>query len=254
MDSNSNVVNATADSHRNNNSSSNNSIIDNNSNNSNSHHHDSSNSGNSKRNNDTISSGGSSSSSSSSSSDNNSNNSSSNNSSSFAALANRENTRPLYRTYTAPVPDSKKVRFSKSATGTLSQGGGADPSAHEAQASWGKIYVDVTETEDAYVIYADLPGCDKKDIQVLLKENVLQLRAERRRVRSFSGMVHRSERFFGQISRALLLPTNCRTDAVVAKYEAGVLVVSLQKTPSEDGAQDCGVYTGPGIDADIQSR
>jgi len=107
----------------------------------------------------------------------------------------------------------------------------------------GKIYVDVTESDSAYKVIADLPGCEKKNIEILLKENVLQIRAMRERPVAAKTAVHRSERFFGHISRALLLPNNCRTDAVAALYQNGVLTIDIQKKieslePLDEGDDD----------------
>lgn len=131
--------------------------------------------------------------------------------------------RPLYRTQTAPVPNTEKPRFAPVGVARSDGASGRRPGC-------GKIFVDVAETENKYTICADLPGCRPDDIVVLLKENVLQLKAERQPRQPGDGTIcHRSERFFGRISRALLLPTSCRTDSVVASYENGVLTVSIDK-------------------------
>jgi HSP20 family protein len=96
--------------------------------------------------------------------------------------------------------------------------------------------VDVTETPEAYHIHADLPGCLREDIELMLKANVLQIRATRRRPSSAGArcVTHRAERQFSPVSRALLLPNNCLTDEVSARYENGVLVVSIAKAKGGD--------------------
>jgi HSP20 family molecular chaperone IbpA len=157
----------------------------------------------------------------------------------FGAGVGQENARPLYRTHTAPVPDSKKIRPLVTRSHDDSSTSSSGVSSAAGPPLWGKIFVDVAESEDSFTIYADLPGCDKSDVVVLLKENVLQIRAERRRPPGTQQgcRQHRAERFFGQLSRALLLPTSC-SDVIVANYHDGVLVVDIKKVPTAVNAED----------------
>ena len=163
----------------------------------------------------------------------------------------------FYRTNTAPVPSSSAVNHA----------GVRIPSLHDvAQNQRGllpkKIFVDVLESESEYTISADLPGCDRNNLIVLVKNNVLHLRATRHRAAGDKRISHRSERFFGVISRALLLPNNCDQTTVVAEYDDGVLTVTMQKLPAgppdtntTNGTNGTGTGTDDGDgDADAQSR
>jgi HSP20 family protein len=90
--------------------------------------------------------------------------------------------------------------------------------------------VDVTESDEAYTVRADLPGLEEKDIQVSLEEGVLsiqgQVASEQEEERK--GWRH-VERARGSFHRAIELPAEVDADAVKASYKHGVLTVTLPK-------------------------
>jgi HSP20 family protein len=91
--------------------------------------------------------------------------------------------------------------------------------------------VDVEETEDRYVIKADLPGVEKKDIDVKLENGVLSIRGEKS-VEKESGKDtrhHRRERFYGTFARSFTLPEAVQADGVDASYRDGVLTLQIPK-------------------------
>ena len=90
--------------------------------------------------------------------------------------------------------------------------------------------VDLRETEDAYVLEADLPGLKKDDIEISLVDNVLTLKGERKQEqeRNASGW-HRFERSHGAFERAFRLARGVDGEKVAAKFENGVLKVTLPK-------------------------
>ena len=91
--------------------------------------------------------------------------------------------------------------------------------------------VDIEEAEDKYVIKADLPGVDKKDIDVKLENGVLSIRGEKN-VEKESGKDtrhHRRERFHGSFARSFTLPDAVQGDAVDASYRDGVLTLHIPK-------------------------
>ena len=94
---------------------------------------------------------------------------------------------------------------------------------------------DICETDVDYVVYVDLPGIAKKDINIDFKDNILTITAKRA---SFSdrsdeyGNILASERSFGRFSRQYSF-TNVEREKISAKYEDGVLTVTLPKTPEE---------------------
>jgi len=91
--------------------------------------------------------------------------------------------------------------------------------------------VDVEEAADKYVIKADLPGVDKKDIDVKLENGVLSIRGQKM-VEKESGKDtrhHRRERFQGTFARSFTLPDAVDPDAVDAAYRDGVLTLHIPK-------------------------
>ena len=90
--------------------------------------------------------------------------------------------------------------------------------------------VDVEETSDAFVVRADLPGVNEKDVKVNLHGDTLTLRAERKREQtSKEGSLHRTERVYGMFERSFTLGSPVRADQVKASYRSGVLEVRVPK-------------------------
>ncbi|MBN1561944.1 Hsp20/alpha crystallin family protein [candidate division KSB1 bacterium] len=91
--------------------------------------------------------------------------------------------------------------------------------------------VDVKETKDAYEVLADLPGMEKKDINISLHDNVLTVSGERKYEKSEDKNSHFQERVYGNFSRSFRLPYQVDHKDVHAEYKNGVLKVVLQKSP-----------------------
>jgi len=93
--------------------------------------------------------------------------------------------------------------------------------------------VDIRETDDALLVQAELPGIDKKDVHLEVKDGVLTLSGERRYEKEVKEEnVHRVERAYGKFSRSFSLPTNVDADKVSANMKDGVLEVRLPKRES----------------------
>jgi HSP20 family protein len=92
--------------------------------------------------------------------------------------------------------------------------------------------VDFSESDSEFVIAAELPGVEEKDIQISLEEGVLTLRAERSAEESKdeNGLRH-VETYRGKYERKLRLPSEVDADAVKAVYKSGILTVTLPKLP-----------------------
>ena len=91
--------------------------------------------------------------------------------------------------------------------------------------------LDVTEAEKAYTIKAEIPGVKKEDIFVDVDGPVVTIRAEVRRELPEGkepNMIH-TERTYGMVSRTFTLPLAVDLDATTAKYESGVLLLTLPK-------------------------
>jgi HSP20 family protein len=90
--------------------------------------------------------------------------------------------------------------------------------------------MDLLETEDSFVLRADLPGMTQEEVKIELEDNVLMLSGERRadhekRQEGF----YRLERAFGSFSRSLTLPQGVDPDGVTASFDRGVLEVRIPK-------------------------
>lgn len=101
--------------------------------------------------------------------------------------------------------------------------------------SFKEMKTDISESDTAYTVAVDLPGVDKKDIDIDFKDSALTISAKRD---SFSdesdakGNLLSSERSYGRFTRQYQFP-NVDKDKISAKYEAGVLTVTLPKTAEE---------------------
>lgn len=102
-----------------------------------------------------------------------------------------------------------------------------------------QIKVDVKETDKAYTVHAEVPGVRKEDIHVSLDGNVVTLRAEVKQQDSTGEgeKMLRSERYFGAVSRSFQLPQDIDEAQANAKYDNGVLTLTLPKKRASGGAQ-----------------
>ncbi|MBU4422692.1 MAG: Hsp20/alpha crystallin family protein [Gammaproteobacteria bacterium] len=94
-----------------------------------------------------------------------------------------------------------------------------------------QIKVDVKETDGGYTVHAEVPGVPKEDIQVSIEGNVVSLRAEVRQhdQKTEGEKVLRSERYFGSVARSFQLPVDVDAVQAKAKYDNGVLTLTLPK-------------------------
>ena len=90
--------------------------------------------------------------------------------------------------------------------------------------------LDVSETDDAYVVKASIPGVNPDDIDITLTDNVLTIKAEVKEEKEVEeARYHLRERRFGVFSRSITLPTAVDADKVEALYENGVLTLTIPK-------------------------
>lgn len=90
--------------------------------------------------------------------------------------------------------------------------------------------VDVKETERNILVEAELPGFKKDEIQVELDDFSLTIKATRDELREEKQEKYfRRERQYGTIERTILLPTEVISGSSTAKYEDGVLKITLEK-------------------------
>jgi len=88
--------------------------------------------------------------------------------------------------------------------------------------------VDIYESEEAIVLKAELPGVDPQSVDIRLESNLLTLKGER----PFDGekeQIVRMERPYGSFSRSFALSSVVDENKITAKFNNGVLTVTLPK-------------------------
>jgi HSP20 family protein len=96
---------------------------------------------------------------------------------------------------------------------------------------------DVVEGEKGYNIFVDLPGLNKKQVKVALKNRVLTVSGERELYLEDNEKLIRSERKQGAFSKAFAIPQNADESSISAKFTDGVLKISLNKTGMESESE-----------------
>ncbi len=90
--------------------------------------------------------------------------------------------------------------------------------------------VDIRETADTFEFTAELPGLTKDDVSITIEDKVLTLAGERKwNDEETKNNYHRVERAYGTFTRAFTLPNSVDSDKVAAKFEHGLLTVSVPK-------------------------
>ena len=90
--------------------------------------------------------------------------------------------------------------------------------------------VDVTETETEFLLSADMPGLDKKDVSIDIHDGVITIKGESAIDNEKSTDDYRiRERQLGSFNRSFRLPDNVNEVKVAAKFKNGVLKITLPK-------------------------
>ena len=90
--------------------------------------------------------------------------------------------------------------------------------------------LDLSETKDAYLVEAAVPGLKPEDLEITLENNVLTIKGEtRQEAEDKQRHFHRIERRFGSFQRVITLPNTVKSDAIKATIEHGVLKLEIPK-------------------------
>ncbi|PAV14464.1 heat-shock protein [Methanosarcina spelaei] len=106
----------------------------------------------------------------------------------------------------------------------------------------GKVYtpaIDIKDEDDKLVVTTDLPGINKEDVQINLKEDMLEISAKTRKEKETEeeeGYLRR-ERAYTQFYRAVRLPASVKEEGSTAKIENGVLTITLPKMQMEESTK-----------------
>ncbi|GAP66600.1 molecular chaperone [Mizugakiibacter sediminis] len=92
--------------------------------------------------------------------------------------------------------------------------------------------VDIKEEDKRFVIFADIPGVDPKDIEVSMDKGILSIKGERKsETKEGNGKFTRIERSHGVFYRRFALPDSADADGITASGKHGVLEISIPKKP-----------------------
>jgi HSP20 family protein len=97
---------------------------------------------------------------------------------------------------------------------------------------------DAKETNGSYELIFDVPGVDKTDISLAVKDNELQVVASRVSDKKEGAVYSRVERVSGELSRNIVLPDDCETNKITAESKNGVLIVTIPKMVPISGETD----------------
>jgi HSP20 family protein len=93
--------------------------------------------------------------------------------------------------------------------------------------------VDISETDNAISVHAELPGIDKKDVKITVNDgNILTIAGEKKREEkseNFDKNYMRIERSYGSFARSFTLPDNVAAENINAAFENGVLNITIPK-------------------------
>jgi len=90
--------------------------------------------------------------------------------------------------------------------------------------------VDIAEHDDEYVVKVELPGVAKDDVKIVIQENMLTIRGDKKQEKESKGSnYHRMERSYGAFQRSFTLPSTVKGDKIDATFKDGLLSVVLPK-------------------------
>ncbi len=127
------------------------------------------------------------------------------------------------------------------------RGGGTPGGGGSGPASLIAPHTDVSETDKEIRIQAELPGVSENDLELSLDDDLLTIRAEKKQQRKEEREgVHISERSFGTFQRSIRLPFRANPDQVQARFENGVLHVTVPKAQPQERTRRIQIQAGSG--------
>ncbi|GAB5604976.1 Hsp20/alpha crystallin family protein [Sideroxyarcus sp. TK5] len=99
-----------------------------------------------------------------------------------------------------------------------------------AVADWSPS-VDISETDDAYLIRGEIPGVKKEDVRLTVQDGMLTIQGERKMEKEEKNKkYHRVECSYGNFVRSFRMPDDADEDKVKAEFKDGMLNVTLPKS------------------------
>jgi HSP20 family protein len=96
--------------------------------------------------------------------------------------------------------------------------------------------IDISETDNEYIIEADIPGVKEEDLDIsITKEGLLSIKGKREsKEEEKKRNYHRIERSYGSFERSLYLPENCNLDKVNASFKDGMTTIKVYKKEPDE--------------------
>jgi HSP20 family protein len=99
--------------------------------------------------------------------------------------------------------------------------------------------VDIYEDEKNIRVKADIPGVNPEDMKIRFENGVLTLKGERKLEKEEKrDNFYRVERVYGSFSRSFTLPEAVESEGIEAKYNEGVLTITLPKRPESNNRKE----------------
>jgi HSP20 family protein len=112
----------------------------------------------------------------------------------------------------------------------LGEAFGGWPTDNDAITSAWMPPCDVFEDKDSVRIIMEVPGVKPEDVKLSLENNMLTIRGEKKQIaEEKADRVHRYERSYGTFERAFALPSSVDVEKIDARYDNGILTVTLPK-------------------------
>jgi HSP20 family protein len=98
--------------------------------------------------------------------------------------------------------------------------------------------VDISETDKSYEFEIELPGMKREDVQIEVSDGILTVSGEKREEKKEDKKGYRKiERSYGKFERSFSLPADVDDKNISAKFENGLLNISIQKSPEAKSAK-----------------
>ncbi len=133
-------------------------------------------------------------------------------------------------------PQSEMNRMFEDMLGSMMRRPGSQQRAAQQLTEWAPA-IDVLIKDSDLVIRAELPGVKQEDVEITLHNNVLTISGERKAEQEEEerGGYYVRERRYGSFSRSLTLPEGLDESKIHARYENGVLEVSVEGAAAVQG-------------------
>jgi len=89
----------------------------------------------------------------------------------------------------------------------------------------------IYSSEEKYVVAAKLPGLNKEDISISIKDNSLKISGKKHNEKKENVNYHIQERRFGDFERSFLLNDRVQVENIQAEFKNGLLIVDIPKSP-----------------------